>query len=159
MSFHSRERCGKGYLFSPFLFLIAAEGLNVMMNATFEAHLFYCYHLGGNASINLFHLQIDDDELLLREKSWANVRVLKVVLILFEVIFGLKHKIMFVWVNVATSWLTQTISILNCKNGNSSFMYLRKLQYWYSLIDRVNKRISGLQKSSFIFGWVSSSAL
>lgn len=97
------------------------------MNATFEAHLFYYYHLGSNASINLFHLQIDDDELLLGAKSWANVRVLKVVLILFEVIFGLKHKIMFVWVNVATSWLTQTISILNCKNGNSSFLYLRKL--------------------------------
>jgi len=60
-------------------------------------------------------------------KIWANVRSLKAVLLLFKAIFGLKvnfNKSMLVGVNVATSWLAEATSILNCKYGQIHFLYL-----------------------------------
>ena len=39
--------------------------------------------------MTLSHLQFTDDALLLGEKSWANVRALRVVLVLFEAVSGL----------------------------------------------------------------------
>jgi hypothetical protein len=60
-------------------------------------------------------------------KSWANVGALRVVLLLFELMSGLKvnfHKSMLVGVNIADSWLHETASALRCKVGNVSFLYL-----------------------------------
>lgn len=83
-------------------------------------------------------------------KSWANVRSLKKVLILFEAISGLKinfNKSLLVGVNVNDSWFTETIMVLNCKIGNLPFLYLglaiwedsRKMSFWYSLLQRINQ--------------------
>jgi len=75
---------------SPFLFLLAAEGLNVLMKALVEANVFTGYNVGGANSVVVSHLQFADDTLLLGNKSWANVRVLKAGLVLFEAMSGLK---------------------------------------------------------------------
>jgi len=45
---------------SPFLFLIAAEGLNVMMKALEEAGLFSGYKVGANNHVSITHLQFVD---------------------------------------------------------------------------------------------------
>jgi len=60
------------------------------MKAMVEAELFHGYKVGGGDSMILAHLQFADDTLLLGEKSWANVRALRVVLVLFEAVSGLK---------------------------------------------------------------------
>lgn len=54
---------------SPFLFLLVAEGLNVMMSASVEAYLFKGYGLGSTNSIVVSHFQFADDTLLLGVKS------------------------------------------------------------------------------------------
>jgi len=59
---------------SPFLFLIAAEGLNVLMTAATEANLFTGYSVGSTNPTVISHLQFADDTLLMGVKSWANVR-------------------------------------------------------------------------------------
>jgi hypothetical protein len=96
---------------SPFLFLIAAEGLNVMMNALVEAGLFSGYKVGDNNNlVSITHLQFADDTLLIGDRSWANFRALKALLILFEATSGLKvnfHKSMLVGVNIHDSWLAE----------------------------------------------------
>jgi len=51
----------QGDPFSPFLFLIAVEGLNVMMKALVEAGLFSGYKVGANNHVSITHLQSDDD--------------------------------------------------------------------------------------------------
>jgi hypothetical protein len=54
------------------------------------------------------HLQFADDTLLLWVKSWANVRALRAVLVLFETMSGLKvnfNKSMLMGVNIPDSWL------------------------------------------------------
>ncbi|GAU50699.1 hypothetical protein TSUD_367350 [Trifolium subterraneum] len=75
---------------SPFLFLLAAEGLNVLMEAAVERNLFTGYSIGERDLVSISHLQFADDALLMGAKSWANVRALRAVLVLFETISGLK---------------------------------------------------------------------
>jgi hypothetical protein len=48
---------------SPFLFLLAAEGLNVLMKSLVEANLFTGHSVGGQDAICVSHLQFDDDTL------------------------------------------------------------------------------------------------
>jgi len=108
---------------SPFLFLLAAEGLNVMMSAVVAANLFTGYGVGSNNSLVVSHLQFADDTLRLGIKSWANVRALWAVLLLFEAMSGLKvnfHKSMLIGVTIADSWLGEAASILNCKSERFS---------------------------------------
>lgn len=93
-------------LFLSFLFLLAVEGLNVMMNVIVE-NSFTGYGIGPQIPVFVSHLQLADDTLLVGVKNWANVRPLKDVLLLLEDISGLKvnfHKSMLFGVNVNESW-------------------------------------------------------
>lgn len=113
---------------SPFLFLIAPKGINVLVKKTMETGLFTGYYLSRLDNISISHLQFVDDILFLGVKSWINVRSLKVVLILFEAISSLKvnfNKSMLVGVNVATYWLAEAAFVLNCKMGHIPFLYVR----------------------------------
>ncbi|GAU37762.1 hypothetical protein TSUD_102790 [Trifolium subterraneum] len=75
---------------SPFLFLLAAEGLSVLMKTMVERNLFTGYSIGKREPISISHLQFADDTLLLGVKSWENVRALRAFLVLFESMSGLK---------------------------------------------------------------------
>ncbi|MCI65820.1 putative RNA-directed DNA polymerase, partial [Trifolium medium] len=58
--------------------------------------------------------------MLLGVKSWANVRALLAVLVLFESMSGLNvnfNKSMLVGVNIHDSWLHEVASALCCKVG------------------------------------------
>jgi len=96
----------QGDRLSPFLFLIAAEGLHVMMKVVVNQGLFSPYEVGTFGDISISNLQFADDTLLMRNKSWANIRALKVVLILFQSVSGLKvnfHKSLLYGINISNS--------------------------------------------------------
>jgi hypothetical protein len=59
----------RGGPLSPFLFLLVAEGLNVLMQAMVENHFFSGYNIGSHDPISVSHLQFVDDMLLLGTKS------------------------------------------------------------------------------------------
>jgi len=80
----------QGDSLSPFLFMLAAEGLHVTMMPMLESNIFTGYRIGRYDHIVIFHLQFADDTLFLRVKSWVNVRAMHVVLLLFEAMLGLK---------------------------------------------------------------------
>ena len=63
----------QGNPLSPFLFLLAAEGFNVLMNSLSDSNLFTGYTVGGRDSMTVSHLQFADDILILGNKSWANI--------------------------------------------------------------------------------------
>lgn len=65
------------------------EGLNVVMKSLVVTGLFSGYHVGSNNGVSISHLQFVDDTLLLGDKSWANVRPMRVMLIIFEQVYGL----------------------------------------------------------------------
>ena len=93
---------------SPFLFLLAAEGFNVLMLSIIEAGRFRGYFVGNDSALCLSHLQFVDDTLIIGEKSWSNVRSIRAVLMLFEQVSGLKvnfTKSLLTGVNVSDSWL------------------------------------------------------
>jgi hypothetical protein len=50
---------------SPFLFLLAAEGLNVIIRVMVEGNRFEGYRVGGQGAVTVSHLQFADDTLLL----------------------------------------------------------------------------------------------
>jgi hypothetical protein len=99
-------------------------------------------------------LQFADDTLIVGEKSWANIRAIKAVLILFELISGLKvnfHKSMLVGVNIDDSWLVDASLVINCKIGHVPFIYLglpiggnpRRRSLWAPMIEKIRKKLSG----------------
>ncbi|PNX86587.1 cysteine-rich receptor-like protein kinase, partial [Trifolium pratense] len=112
---------------SPFLFLLAAEGLHVLMEAMVESNLFTGYRVDETDPVSVSHLQFADDTLLLGTKSWAIVRALRAVLVLFETMSGLKvnfNKSLLVGVNIPDSWLGEAASALCCRVGKIPFLYL-----------------------------------
>ncbi|MCI79928.1 RNA-directed DNA polymerase (Reverse transcriptase), partial [Trifolium medium] len=55
-----------------------------------QSNFFTGYSVGVVAPVVVSHLQFADDTLLVGVKSWANVRALRAVLMLFEAVSGLK---------------------------------------------------------------------
>ncbi|XP_024628603.1 uncharacterized protein [Medicago truncatula] len=136
--FHLHRDLRQGDPLSPFLFLLTAEGLNILMKAMVDNHLFNGY------SVVVSHLQFADDTLLLGHKSWANVRALRATLLLFESMSGLKvnfNKSLLVGINISDSCLSDAASMLCCKVGTVPFMYLglpiggnpQRLSFWDSM--------------------------
>jgi mannosylglycoprotein endo-beta-mannosidase len=72
---------------SPFLFLLAAEGMNVLMQSMVDSNIFTGYSIDSQDPLSVSHLQFASDSLLLGIKSWANVRALQAVHVLFELMF------------------------------------------------------------------------
>jgi len=58
---------------SPFLFLLAAEGFNVLMKSISTSQFCHGYKVGLDATTIVSHLQFVDDTLIIADKSWANV--------------------------------------------------------------------------------------
>lgn len=80
--------------------------------------LFSGYNDGAENGVTVSHLHFTNDTLLIGKKSWANIRSLKVILILFDVILGFKvnfQKSQLVWVNVSNTWLVEASTMVNCK--------------------------------------------
>jgi hypothetical protein len=161
--FHLERGLRQGDPLSPFLFLLATEGLNVLMKALVETESFTGYRVGGANSVVLSHLQFADDTLLIGEKSWANVRAIRAGLLLFEAMSGLKvnfHKSSLVGVNISDSWLSEAASVLGCKVGKIPFLYLglsiggdpRRLLFWEPVVNRINTRLSGWHSRFLSFG-------
>ncbi|XP_024636402.1 uncharacterized protein [Medicago truncatula] len=156
--FHFQRGLRQGDPLSPFLFLLAAEGLNVLMKAMVENNLFKGFLVGSGNQVEVTHLQFADDTLLLGEKSWANVRALHAVLILFESLSGLKvnfNKSLLVGINISDSWLFEAESVLSCwdtlcskkKYGGLGVRRLKEFNIallgkwcWRMLVDRVGLR-------------------
>lgn len=89
---------------SPFHFLLAVKGFDVLMKALVQQELYYGCKMGNGFRDLMMHLQFADDTLLMGTKSWSNVTILKVGLLMFEAILGFKvnfHKSMLVGVNIA----------------------------------------------------------
>jgi len=133
---------------SPFLFLLEAERLNVMMSVMVWSNLFIGYRTGSVNSTVISHVQFADDMLLLGVKIWANVWAFRVVLVLFEAMFGLKvnfNKSMLVEVNIVDYWLVEATSDLRGSMGKVPFLYLglliggdpRHLSFWDPVLTRI----------------------
>jgi len=146
---------------SPFLFLLVAEGFNVLKVSLIEAGLFRGYYVGNGASaVCLSHLQFADDTLIIGEKCWFNVRSIRALLMNFEHVSGLKvnfNKSILTRVNVSYSWLHEAALVLKFRVGAFLFVYLgmpigcdsRRLDFWKPILNSIISRLSSW-KSKFL---------
>jgi len=77
---------------------------------------------------------------------------------LFEVMLGLKvnfHKSMLTRVNDTNAWLNEATLVKNCKTFVLPFTIggdHRQLHFWYSLLDRIQRRLLGWKSRQLSLG-------
>jgi hypothetical protein len=104
-----------------FLFIIVAEGFNLLMRRTMDSGRFIGYKFDGSDKC-FSHLQYADYTLIIGRKGWGNIRIIKVNLMSFELMSELKvnfHKSLLIVINIAQNWIEEAANILNCKLGST----------------------------------------
>lgn len=85
-----------------FLFLLVVEGFNLLTKRAIDLGNFYEY--GFERWDDCFlHIYYVDDTLIIVEKNWGGIKSIKVKLILFEMMLGLKvnfHKRCIIGINI-----------------------------------------------------------
>ncbi|XP_071689016.1 uncharacterized protein [Rutidosis leptorrhynchoides] len=137
---------------SPFLFLIAAEGLNHLIKKACVENLFKGVEIGKD-NIPLSHLQFADDTIFLGEWHRQNFCNLMKVLKCFENVSGLKinfHKSILYGLGV-TNYEEETMARrFGCKVGELPFTYLglpvgmnmSSVQNWNPDIEKINSKLA-----------------
>jgi len=153
----------QGDMLSLFLFLLAAEGFNVLMCSLKEAGLFRGYLVGHDNELCLSHLQFSDNTFIIGEKSWSNVRSIRAVLMIFEHVSGFKvnfNKSLLIGVNVSDSWLHEAALVMNCRVGAFPFVYFglpigrdpQRLDFWKPVLNSIVSRLSSWKSKFLSFG-------
>ncbi|XP_071694113.1 uncharacterized protein [Rutidosis leptorrhynchoides] len=147
---------------SPFLFILAAEGLNIMTKAATEKGCFKGVEVGSD-KILVSHLQYADDTIFIGEWSKENVCNLHKLLTCFELASGLKvnfHKSFLYGIGVNEIELHSVATIIGCKVGKFPFTYLgiptgskmKKLKDWEVVINKIKSRLSDWKTRTLSFG-------
>ncbi|XP_028122358.1 uncharacterized protein LOC114319532 [Camellia sinensis] len=141
---------------SPFLFNIAAEGLNILMSRAQQHGLIKGVNV-GSSEVLLTHLQFADDSILFCEAEEMEVCNIKRVLRCFEVISGLRinyHKSLVCGVNVPEESLSEFAARLHCQPKTLPLKYLglplganpNKKSTWKPVLDKVRSRLAGWKR-------------
>ena len=111
---------------APFLFNIVAEGLTGLMRTAISKNLFHSYRVGRQKEeINI--LQYANDTLFFGTATMDNIRVLKSILRIFEMVSGLKinyAKSQFGCMGKSEVWCREAALFLNCGQLDIPFSYL-----------------------------------
>ncbi|XP_071727074.1 uncharacterized mitochondrial protein AtMg01250-like [Rutidosis leptorrhynchoides] len=147
---------------SPFLFIIAAEGLNWLAKTAVSNNLLRGVEIGTN-KVHISHLQYADDTIFFGSWSLDNFQNLMKLLKCFELCSGLKvnySKSNLFGVNVCASDVNEMACFFGCKVGTFPFIYLglpigskmKKSSSWKPVIDKFEKRLSDWKACTMSFG-------
>lgn len=147
---------------SPFLFLIAAEGLSSMMSKATELGLFKAAEVGRN-KVLISHLQFADDTIFLGKASRENTVFVKRFLRLMEIASGLKvnfDKCCVYGINVNEERLAEMANTLRCRTGSIPFDYLgikvgveyRRASDWECVVQKVKNRLKRWESNKISIG-------
>ncbi|GJS85194.1 kinase-like domain, beta-lactamase/transpeptidase-like protein [Tanacetum coccineum] len=109
----------QGDPFSPFLFILAAEGLNVLVNEAVDKGIFDGVDV-GREKILVSHLQYADDTIFFDEWSKRNANNLMCIMKGFEKVSGLKV----VQVGVSRSKVEDMVRCMECSVRELPLTYL-----------------------------------
>ncbi|GKV09906.1 hypothetical protein SLEP1_g21339 [Rubroshorea leprosula] len=138
---------------SPFLFLIAAEGLSKLLASAEKKDLFNGMTVGSKG-LKISHLQFADDTIIFGEASKRNVKAIKSILRIFEMVSGLKinyNKSKLYGMNIEEEVYQHWAIFLNCKTGKLPMTYLgmpigaslRSKDTWAELISKIGRKLAG----------------
>ncbi|XP_028113696.1 uncharacterized protein LOC114311727 [Camellia sinensis] len=151
----------KGDPLSPFLFILVAKALNILLQRARELGLLKGVNIGVNQVV-LSHLQFANDSLLFYQAEVLEVLCLKRVLRCFELASGLKinyPKSVLCGVGISDSSLHEFASVLHCKAQKLPLKYLglplgaspRRKKTWKPVIDKIKLRLAGWKRRSLSF--------
>ncbi|CAJ2628008.1 unnamed protein product [Trifolium pratense] len=153
---------------SPFLFLIAAEGLTGMMQKAVGIGVFHGYKVSDDL---LFHtLQFADDTILIGKGNWDNLWSIKTVLRSFELVSGLKinfFKSKLYGINLDDNFLNAASAFLHCGVESIPFRFLgipvganpRRKITWNPIVDNMRKRLSSWNGRNLSIGVIAECGL
>lgn len=142
----------QGDTLSPFLFLVAAEGLNALTKRAVREGLLKGVTI-GRGNMVIFHLQYADDIIFAVEGTVENAKAVKWILKNFEIISGLSvnfEKSCAYGINVENDLLEEIANELGCRVGSWPIPYLgvkigggvNGVEAWTSHVERVRGRLS-----------------
>ncbi|KAJ9558233.1 hypothetical protein OSB04_012847 [Centaurea solstitialis] len=147
---------------APFLFLVVAEGLNVMVEEALEKGLFKGVKVGSNEVV-LSHLQYADDVIFFGEWGAENIVNLVKLLKCFHAVSGLKvniDKCSIFGVGVPEVEVVDWAKVIGCSSGLLPFTYLglpvgvsmKRISHWEKVITKVKNKLSGWKTKWISFG-------
>ncbi|XP_071713621.1 uncharacterized protein [Rutidosis leptorrhynchoides] len=147
--FNLKRGVRQGDPLSPFLFIIAAEGLNILTKMAVERGMYKGVEVGKDKVV-ISHLQYADDTIFFGEWSRRNARNLMYLLECFEWASGLKvnyNKSQLFGIGISNDNVEALASWCSCLAGRLPFMYLgipvgnkmKKLNDWSPVIEKFNK--------------------
>ncbi|GKV43679.1 hypothetical protein SLEP1_g50940 [Rubroshorea leprosula] len=147
---------------ASFLFLIVAEGLNVLIESAINKELFQGIPV-GSGDLNISHLQFANDTAVMGKAELGNIKAVKGILRWFELISSLKinfNKSVLYSYHVSNEWRRMAAANLNCKSGVFPFTYLGmpigdsmcRRKRWIPVIDNFNKKLVVWKAKSLLIG-------
>ncbi|XP_058768559.1 uncharacterized protein LOC131642300 [Vicia villosa] len=146
---------------SPFLFVLAMEGLTALVKKSVEVGNFKPFMYGENDSMDI--LQFADDTIILGEASCDNIWNMKVILRGFELVSGLRinfSKSNIIGVNVGEWYMNAAMTFLSCKKGVAPFKFLgimvgdnpRRKKVWLEVVNNIKRRLSSWKGRNISMG-------
>lgn len=162
LEFQVSKGVRQGDPLSPFLFIIAMEGLHVAMKTALDKHLFHGITLPNNGP-TISHLMYADDVMFVGEWSISNVLNLKRLLRCFHLSSGLKvnyTKSKVFGFGIDCNDLSRMANILNCESGFLPFTYLgvpiganmNLSKHWNPIVDKFKSRLNIWKAKTLSFG-------
>ncbi|GKB28401.1 putative RNA-directed DNA polymerase, eukaryota, reverse transcriptase zinc-binding domain protein [Tanacetum coccineum] len=150
--FKLSEGLHQGDPMSPFLFLLAMEGLHAIVSKAVNTGLFKGASI-GHGNINISHLLYADDAIFVGEWSNSNAYNLICLLRCFYMVSGLKinmHKSKFSGVNVPDEDVSNMALVLGCGVAKLQMMYLGvpvgcnmgRCDYWERIVQKFESKMS-----------------
>ncbi|GKF00316.1 putative RNA-directed DNA polymerase, eukaryota, reverse transcriptase zinc-binding domain protein, partial [Tanacetum coccineum] len=111
---------------SPFLFILAMEGLNAYTSKVESLGLFKGCSVGRD-NLHISHLMYADDVIFIGEWSWSNARNLISLLRCFFLVSGLRiniHKSLVIGIGVSDDEVSYMANIIGCRTSKLPLKYL-----------------------------------
>ncbi|GJS89701.1 RNA-directed DNA polymerase, eukaryota, reverse transcriptase zinc-binding domain protein [Tanacetum coccineum] len=158
--YHINRGLRQGDPLSPFLFIIAMEGLHVAVEDAISAGLYRGITVN---TLTLSHLFFADDALFIGEWSRTNIKNMVSILDCFHKASGLKinlHKSNLIGIGVPFEEVKHFSQVTGCNALQSSFSYLglpidrnmASIKSWDPIIDKFSKRLSKWKASLLSIG-------
>lgn len=159
--FSPQKGLRQGDPLSPFLFNIAAEGLNVLLKRARVLGLIKGASI-GSGNLKLSHLQFADDTILFCDAEWEEIVNVKRILRCFEIMSGLKinfHKSVVCGVGISGDITQAFASKLYCLSKKLPLLYLglplganpRRKKTWQPVVEKVKAKLALWKRRTLSF--------
>ena len=156
--FGSSRGLRQGDLLSPLLFVLVMEALGRMLDKAVHEGCLSGFSVGNSEgrSLALSHLLFADDTLIFCDADLDQILILRMILIWFEVVSGLKinlGKCELVLVGIVHN-IDLLLNVLGCKLGSLAMKYLglplganfKDKSIWNPIVEKMERKLAGWKR-------------